>query len=305
MHRDFLLIPRATMTTPNTGASAPPVGAAITDFQGQPAVHLRSPDGARATVLLHGGHLVSWVPAGGSEMLYLSPRSAFGGTNAVRGGVPVVFPQFSTRGPLPRHGFARNRPWALLEQSQRGRNAFAVFGLSDDEATRAIWPQPFSLELTVSIEVRRLEIELAVVNTGDINLSFHAALHTYLRCNDVIKTQLEGLMDRNYLDQTNGEERNQWVDVVTVAKELDRIYFNAPAGPLTLRELGRRLQISQRGFADTVVWNPGPERCAQLADMPPDGWAEMMCVEAAQIGDAVTLSPGDEWSGMQTLEAAG
>lgn len=320
MHRDFLLTPRATMTTPTAPSTAGPgpnggsavgittssdVANGIGNFQGQPAVFLRSPDGARATVLLHGGHLVSWVPAGGSEMLYLSPRSSYGGSSAVRGGVPVVFPQFSARGPLPRHGFARNRPWTLLEQSQRGRNAFAVFGLTDDDATRAIWPQPFSLELTVSIEVRRIEIELAVINTGETNLSFHAALHTYLRCNDVIKTQLEGLMDRNYLDQTNGEERNQWVDVVTVAKELDRIYFNAPAGPLTLRELGRRLQISQAGFADTVVWNPGPERCAQLADMPADGWAEMMCVEAAQIGEAVTLSPGEEWAGMQTLEAAG
>jgi glucose-6-phosphate 1-epimerase len=112
-------------------------------------------------------------------------------------------------------------------------------------------------------------------------------------------------MDRNYLDQTTGEERNQWVDVVTVAKELDRIYFNAPPGPLTLRELGRRVQISQRGFTDTVVWNPGPDRCAQIGDMPPDGWVEMMCVEAAQVGEAVTLSPGEEWAGMQTLEAMG
>ncbi|MEY2686570.1 MAG: hypothetical protein RL375_768 [Pseudomonadota bacterium] len=277
----------------------------IVDFQGQPAVHLRSPDGARATLLLHGGHLMSWIPAGGSEMLYLSPVSSYGGTSAVRGGVPVVFPQFSTRGPLPRHGFARNRPWTLLEQSQRGQHAYAVLGLSDDAATRALWPQPFGLELTVSIDARRIEIELAVINTGDSNLSFHAALHTYLRCNDVIKTQLEGLMDRNYLDQTNGEVRNQWVDVVTVAKELDRIYFNAPPGPLTLRELGRRVQISQRGFTDTVVWNPGPDRCAQIGDMPPDGWVEMMCVEAAQVGEAVTLSPGEEWAGMQTLEAMG
>jgi glucose-6-phosphate 1-epimerase len=48
----------------------------LTEFRGQPALHLRAPDGAQATVLLHGGHLVSWVPAGGEEQLYLSPPPA-------------------------------------------------------------------------------------------------------------------------------------------------------------------------------------------------------------------------------------
>ena len=38
--------------------------ALLTEFNGHPAVALRAPDGARATVLLHGGHLVSWIPAG-------------------------------------------------------------------------------------------------------------------------------------------------------------------------------------------------------------------------------------------------
>jgi glucose-6-phosphate 1-epimerase len=286
-------------------SSPHPDPASAVDFQGQPAVLLRSPEGASATILLHGAHVVAWTPKGGDQLLYLSPLSAYGGASAVRGGVPVVFPQFSARGPLPRHGFARNRAWTLVEQGRRASHVFAVFELNDDDVTRALWPHPFKLELTVSLEARRLEMELAVINTGETTLSFHAALHTYLRCNDVIKTQLEGLMDQNYLDQTTGEERNQWVDVVTVAKELDRIYFNTPPGPLTLRELGRRLQISQQGFTDTVVWNPGPERCAQLADMPPDGWVEMMCVEAAQVGDLVSLSPGEEWAGMQTLQVMG
>ena len=32
----------------------------------QAKITLKSPDGARATLLLHGGQLVSWVPAGGA-----------------------------------------------------------------------------------------------------------------------------------------------------------------------------------------------------------------------------------------------
>ena len=43
----------------------------LTEVLGQPAIVVRAPDGAQATVLLHGGHVVSWVPAGAEEQLYL------------------------------------------------------------------------------------------------------------------------------------------------------------------------------------------------------------------------------------------
>jgi glucose-6-phosphate 1-epimerase len=275
----------------------------LTLFDGQPAITITAPDGARATILVQGAHVVSWQPAGGTEMLYLSPRTPYGDGQAVRGGVPVVFPQFSTRGPLPRHGLARNRTWEVLENNRRGQHAYAVLGLSDDESTRQIWPHSFALELTVSVDGPRLEMELAVMNTGEVTFGFHAALHTYLRCGDVRKAQLEGLLDQSYLDQVTGEERGQWIDVISIAQEIDRIYWNTPSH-LTLRESGRKLAIGQQGFVDTVVWNPGPDRCAGMADMPPDGWLDMLCVEAAQVGEMVHLGPGEEWSGMQTLQCA-
>jgi glucose-6-phosphate 1-epimerase len=279
-----------------------PMSNALTLFDGQPAITIKAPDGASATLLVHGGHIVSWQPAGGEEMLYLSPKTPYGDGASVRGGVPVVFPQFSTRGPLPRHGFARNRTWKVLEHDRRGTHAYAVLGLSDDESTRALWPHAFELELTVSVDAGRLDMELAVINTGETTFGFHAALHTYLRCADVRKTQLEGLLDQSYLDQVSGEERGQWIDVISIAQEVDRIYWNTPA-QLTLRETGRRLGISQQGFIDTVVWNPGPERCAAMPDMPPEGWLDMLCVEAAQVGEPIHIGPGEEWSGMQTLQA--
>ncbi|MCH5754687.1 hypothetical protein MMA59_22970, partial [Salmonella enterica] len=64
-------------------------------------IRLTAPDGATATMSLNGGHLLSWQPAGAPEQLYLSPRSEYAsGKKAIRGGVPVIFPQFSDRGPL-------------------------------------------------------------------------------------------------------------------------------------------------------------------------------------------------------------
>jgi len=273
-----------------------------TEYNGHPAVALTSDDGARATVLLHGGHLVSWIPAGGEEQLYVSPDSRYGEGEAVRGGVPVIFPQFSSRGTLPRHGLLRTRGWQLVDMPSHGRHAQAVLRFVADDATRKLWPHEFEAEVTFSLVGQQLDIEFAVTNTGDTEFEFTAALHTYLRTRDVLRAQLEGLQGVKYEDNTTGQWQQQWGDVTQVVGELDRLYHDAPAS-LVLREMGRKLAIAHSDFTDVVVWNPGPQKAAQLGDMPGDDWQKMLCVEAARVIDPVTLAPGEEWAGMQTLVA--
>jgi glucose-6-phosphate 1-epimerase len=274
--------------------------AILTVFQGQPAVDLHSPDGARATVLLHGAHVVSWQPRGGAEQFYLSPTTKYGTGASVRGGVPVIFPQFAERGPGPRHGFARTRAWTLDSAVVRGEHALAVLKLEADDATRAAWPHAFSAEVTVSVGGRQLDIELAVTNTGDVPYEFSAALHSYLAVADALKAQLEGLQGVDYTDSNTGEQHQQWGDVVSVVGEIDRVYHGAKQ-PLVLREHGRRVRIVATGFDDVVVWNPGPEKCRAMSDMPADDWTRMLCVEAGQVVEPVSLQPGDEWAGMQSF----
>ena len=276
--------------------------AKLTEFRGQPAVALQAPDGARATILVHGGQVVSWTPAGGEEQLYLSPDSRFGPGASIRGGVPVIFPQFAARGPLPRHGLLRTRAWQIDESLARARHAQAVMRFAATDETRAIWPHEFTVELTVSISGRQIDIELAVINTGDAPFTFTAALHTYLRTGDVLRAQLEGLQTVRYEDSLTGQWQQQWGDVTQVVGAIDRIYHEVGRG-LTLREAGRRLAIAQSGFADAVVWNPGPDGAAELSDLPDGDWKHMLCIEAAQIVEPVVLQPGDEWVAMQTLKA--
>ena len=273
-----------------------------TEYNGHPAVALQSSDGARATILLHGGHLVSWVPAGGEEQLYVSPTSRYGEGQAVRGGVPVIFPQFSSRGTLPRHGLLRTRGWQLGETASHGQHAQAVLRFVADDATRALWPHEFEAEITVSIIGRQLDVEFAVTNAGDTPFDFSVALHSYLRTNDVLKAQLEGLQGVKYEDNTTGQWQQQWGDVTQVVGEVDRLYHDTTQ-PLTLRELGRKLLVTHADFTDVVVWNPGPEKAAQLDDLPEGDWQRFLCVEAARVIDPVTLPPGEEWAGMQTFIA--
>lgn len=284
---------------------------AITRHQGMEALALCAPDGARATVLLHGGHVLSWVPAGAEEQLYVSPKTAMASGQAIRGGVPVIFPQFAARGPLQRHGFARTKPWQLVMAEQGADDALAVLRLCDDAATRMCWPHAFELELSVRVAGRDLEIELACENKGDDMLSFSAALHSYLGLGALGDASVQGLAGLSYWDSVDGVERSQRTDLLLPgspgAQDLDRIYYQVKQD-LTLAELTaageRRVIIQQQGFEDAVVWNPGAAKCAALADMPADGYQRFLCIEAAQIERPVQLAQGDSWVGRQSLSLA-
>lgn len=273
------------------------------EFLGQPARRLRASDGAQATMLLHGAQVVSWIPAGGVEQLYLSPDAVVEDGRAVRGGIPVIFPQFEQRGPLPRHGLARTRSWQWIEGIQRGAVVMGVMQMTDDEKSRALWPQEFEAELCVSVCGNQLDLELAVVNRGISQFEFTTALHTYLQCGDLLKTRLAGLYGARYLDSLTGLEQRQEMDPISFVGEVDRIYFDA-AEPVIVTSPNGRLNIESAGFDDLVVWNPGPDKGASIADLPAQGWRHLLCVEAACIGRPVRLAPGSEWSARQSLQAA-
>lgn len=270
------------------------------EFEGMPALRLEAA-GASAVVSLFGGQVLSWSPSGGHDWLYLSERAVFDGSTPIRGGVPVCFPQFSTLGPLPRHGFARTLSWQVADQRTGDNFALVVLRVSDTEHTRALWPYAFGLELTVAIEDNRLDIELEVDNTGTEDFSFTAALHTYLRVKEVEQAPLEGLYGLSYQDSTDaGTIRRETGEHVLVDAEVDRIYLQA-SRPLLLRDRGRSLGVHGDGFPDVVVWNPWETRCAGIPDLPSNGFRHLLCVEAAVVDTPVLVKPGSQWWGRQTL----
>lgn len=290
--------------------SKTPVTPELVNFHGRLALQLAAPDGAQATVLLQGAQVVSWRPAGGDERLYLSPQAVYAEGQAVRGGVPVIFPQFEQRGPLPRHGLARTRTWRVVRAEVGAADAIAVLQLGDDASTRPLWPHSFTLELTVAVSGSRLDLELEAVHSGAVGeapWSFAAALHTYLAVEEAELARVQGLQGLRYIDNARGgTEGLERAEELRFAGEIDRIYLGAQGGtrsPLLLREPQRALAIEQLQFPDTVVWNPGEEKAAALADLPPGGFRHFVCLEAGVIGEPVTLEPGGSWWGRQTLLA--
>jgi glucose-6-phosphate 1-epimerase len=270
------------------------------EFHGLPAIRWRHRGGASAIATLQGAHLVSWTPAGGEERLFLSERSPFARGKAIRGGIPVCFPQFAERGPLPKHGFARTSAWTFTGVREAEEGARATFAFESSPQSLALWPHAFRLQLEATIGGARLDVALQVANTGSESFVFAAALHTYLRIADNAAVRLAGLRGTRYLDLGATEAHVENREVVTAGHLIDRIYFAAPAAT-RLEDGPRALDIQQRGFTDTVVWNPGKDFTATMADMPPDGYRHMLCVEAASIEPRITLAPGAEWVGGQSI----
>ncbi len=272
-----------------------------TVFAGLPACELALPAGDRLVVALHGAHVLSWV-TGGQERLYLSPQSVMDGQAAIRGGVPVCFPQFNQRGPiaerLPKHGFARNVAWQADAPELGAEHARLTLRLKDNFQTRAWWPQAFALALHIDLSPGAVQLTLDVHNTDTQALAFSGALHTYLAVPDVTQAMLQGLGGQPEWDSLT-DTHAPAADTIRFTAEFDCVYEAGPQ-PMTLNQT---LHISQSpSWANTVVWNPAQDLCKRLADMPEDGWRHMLCVEAAQVYTPITLPAGGCWTGWQRLQ---
>ncbi len=274
------------------------------DLSGVPAglIHLRNRAGDCAAISLFGAQLLSWKTADGHQRLYCCPMTLVKPGAPIRGGVPVCFPQFSERGPLPKHGFARTLVWQVEHSESDLDVASARLTLSDSDATRALWPHHFLLQLQVELGAGWLSIALNVTNTGSSAFPFTAALHTYLSTPDVLLAAVDALQEVSYIDTANQQQLSKQSEaLLRIENEVDRIYMSPPPA-VRLHQAGQvALTLEQQGFADTVVWNPGPVKATQLGDMPAADWNRMLCIEAAQVIQPVSLSSQATWRGVQRL----
>jgi len=292
---------------------------------GQPALRLRVENGRRwafTEIQLHGAHVTQWTDSlqpNGQPLIFLSEKAIMDGSAAIRGGIPICFPQFSKMGALPAHGFARNMAWAVDGPIQSKLAAFDAtpedyvevrLKLSANESTRKIWPQTFEALYTVRLTLPSAVVgpESGTKKTLDGAASrllctlsvrsestFTCALHTYFRVADIHRTTVADLEKTTYLDQLKSNARVTESNAhVKFEGEVDRIYVGAP-NRVVVHDGGNNRQISivKRGFADYVVWNPWDAKARTMRDFVPNEFERMVCVEAA----CVSILAGTSWSG--------
>lgn len=262
-------------------------------------------EGARAEVFLQGAHLSRFVTRSGDELLWVSGQSKFEPGQAIRGGVPLIFPWFGPKKDDPNaaaHGFARTMEWQVEDDQQSS----IMLALKSNEATLALWPHPFELLYSIALRGEKVRIVLTIQNTGDAAFKFETALHTYLRVSDVRGIWVEGLDGKTYLDKVQNGARLTQQGAIQITGETDRVYLDS-SGPILLRDGARAVRISDLGgVKSTVVWNPWIEKARALKDMGDDEWPEFVCIESGVIADdAEVLKAGSSYQMAIEIELLG
>jgi len=257
-------------------------------------------------VVVHklGATVISWL-CDNREVLFLSSKAVFDNKKAIRGGIPVVFPNFGPWDLGPQHGFARISMWELTSQNKGSDVCSAEFKLVNDSVSEAMWNHKFSLIYKVELsKATGLTTSLNITNTGNDEFDFTTLLHTYIRVNDINTTSVSNLTGLKYDDKLKGgSEFNENSQQVSVVGGSDRVYKQTPTSHEISDTTGSlKVEITKINLRDTVVWNPWIENAQKMSDFDDEGYKCMMCVEPGAVSERISLKPAESRQFSQTIK---
>ena len=270
-----------------------------------------------AEILLFGATLISWK-VNSIEKIFLSDTAIFNGIKAIRGGIPIVFPQFGQpKKEMNQHGFARNSLWDVQSTNTTDNYGEIVFVLNDNESTRSLWPHRFILEYKVFLTLEGLSTELIAKNCGSESFDCQMLLHTYYKIDDINQIAVEGFTGSSCKNQLTSEVIVENSVVNKISEEVDKIYMennsNQSIGDILLSNTGHgNINISKKAYksdimskivvpVDVVFWNPWIEKAKSLADLPDEAYHNFVCIEPGTVQDWVRLDPEQSLSLIQQI----
>jgi galactose mutarotase-like enzyme len=150
-------------------------------------------------ISLQSGELSAAINPLGAQLSVLRDSSGrdllWNGDPAVWAGrAPILFPTIGELAggafrlgantyPLPRHGFARNKPFQVVAATaaQASQPAQATFRLSADESTLKVYPFQFQLDVSFVLQGATLAVTSSVRNLGHSPLTASVGYHPGFR----------------------------------------------------------------------------------------------------------------------------
>lgn len=231
----------------------------------------------------------------GFELFYLSPLVDLFPNNPIRGGVPLMFPQFGDSGPLPKHGFVRDLQWNLVADTQDvdGKNLSYILDVKATDFPE--WPFDAALKFDVRLSLQTLSIGLSVQNTGVQSFTFTGGFHPYFAISsrkDILVNGLEGLPFKDSFHGDNAYELN--ADGLVERQYMgnaDILFYNG----------SNWLKITASGFDSWMVWNPGRAGSTRISDLPDEDWDRFICIEPIVLSKPIFLEPGKSFNAQLTV----
>lgn len=244
---------------------------------------------SKAVISLYGAHVLSWVPEGHEDVLFVSPLSRYKTGEPIRGGIPVCWPWFGKE-KLPQHGVARTSLWTLEVAEERQDGTVRV--------VMSLMPDGFNgLSAKMEIIVGETLTQILTTTAGTEPVVVPQALHTYFNVN-VQEATVEGLKDVEFSERAAVPVAQQEAPVLAFKGGLDRIYSGVE-GEIGIVDpsLKQKIKLDRQGSESVVVWNPWRQGAKGMKDLPDNGWQFFLCVETANLDCyAPELGPGDSVS---------
>ncbi|MGL5080847.1 MAG: aldose epimerase [Microcoleaceae cyanobacterium] len=220
-----------------------------------------------------GGLITRWRVQG-KELLYLDEDRFSDPGLTVRGGIPILFPicgnlpndTYEYQGKqytLKQHGFARDLPWTVTQQSVESWASITLV-LRSNVQTRAMYPFDFELEFTYTLKGNHLEIFQRFTNLCGLSdeippqvMPFSTGLHPYFLAQDKSKLQFE-IPAMQYQDQDTKKLHDFTGQFDPKLEEVD-IIFNSPLTSLAAiaTDYSRNLRIFlsySSAYSNLVFW---------------------------------------------------
>jgi len=274
-------------------------------------IRLRHRSGATCDVSTYAAHVLSWCLPDAGEQLFTSSQAVLGtpGT-AIRGGVPICWPQFGTfetakDAPKLKHGFVRQSGnWQVSEVS----NDTVSLRLTPDAEMLKKWPHEFEFIYTVSLGAKSMSLKMEVTNTGSKPLEFTGCLHTYFKCESCTECTVEGLkgekVDMGIGDSFRGTETEQREEVTFDGKSEIQLLYGGTADAIVLKDGSRRrLRLTKMNMPDWVIWNIGDDNAHTLKDLGSGEQRKYVCVEPGFATVPQRVAAGATWCGMHEVRA--
>jgi glucose-6-phosphate 1-epimerase len=301
----------------------------ITETTGRsdlPVVQLHHSEGTHCEVYLHGA-TVTACSLSGKQLIFVSEEAVWDGTKPIRGGIPLVFPQFGQpNASMPSHGVARTQQWSVLDTfvDDLTEDVVALLQLQDNEETRAVFPHNFELRYELRLNPKSLSCKLMISNTGDSEFACHALLHTYFHISDISNITVRGFEGCTYIDKLQDNAKlTEMRASIAITQETDSIYTNEASDipDIVIIDSAYQHEIRVQKSAtrrdqrdvdtpvpcDTVLWNPWVEKAARLADIGDNEYHNFVCVEPGTVSQWVSLPPSESlilWQNLSIRAAA-
>ena len=207
-----------------------------------------------------GARVVSYIPAGGCEVFFMSETGT--------GGMPLCWPWFAGLGSTAesrRHGVARYCDFTVVaRECHSPSNSELTLRLESNVGTRAEFPHDFAV--TVSIRLaERLYASMTGENTGIAPFAVTEAFHPYFAVGDSARCRIDGV----------------------------------DSSECSLLDLVSGMKLSVRSDGGVFrVWRPNPASYTSknVTALAPDDWRKFICIENGTFTEnsGYVLKPGEK-----------